>query len=320
MLKKIKRGLIGSTGLIGKNLQKYTVFQKKLNSKNISKIKKNRFDLLVCAGAPGSMLLANQNPQKDLLSINSLIKNLKNVDVDQFILISTIQVFSNISHKNFENSRNLKNALSYGRNRRKLEKFCEKKFKKCLIIRLPSVFGSFLVKNFIFDMKNPMPNKLINNKMSKIRSKINEELYKEISKIYTRKDDFYNFNSKKFIKSKFKKEIIEQFRINNFLSTSFTNINSIFQFYYLNNLWKDINIALKNNLKIVHFATEPLIAKDIYKKFLKKNMRSNNSKLYRGNMVTRYSKLWGLNKNYIQNKKQVLSNLKKHFNNENFNI
>ena len=37
-------------------------------------------------------------------------------------------------------------------------------------------------------------------------------------------------------------------------------------------------------------------------------------------MVTRHSKLWGLNNGYIQNKKQVLDNLKKYFNNENFNI
>ena len=320
MLKKIKKGLIGSTGLIGKNLQKNTIFQKKYNSKNISKIKKNRFDLLVCAGAPGSMLLANQNPKKDSISINSLIKNLNKADVNQFILISTIQVFTNISHKNFENSKKLNNALTYGRNRRKLEKFCEKKFKKCLIIRLPSVFGSFLVKNFIFDISNPMPNKLTNIKMSEIKSKINVELYKEISKIYTRKNNFYNFNNKKFIISKFKKKIINEFRFNNFLSTSFTNINSVFQFYYLNNLWNDINIALKKKLKIVHFATEPLMAKDIYKKFLKRNMRSNIAKLYKGNMVTRHSKLWGLNNGYIQNKKQVLDNLKKYFNNENFNI
>lgn len=85
-------------------------------------------------------------------------------------------------------------------------------------------------------------------------------------------------------------------------------------------MWNDINIALKNKLKIVHFATEPLMAKDIYKKFLKRNMRSNIAKLYKGNMVTRHSKLWGLNNGYIQNKKQVLDNLKKYFNNENFNI
>ena len=49
-------------------------------------------------------------------------------------------------------------------------------------------------------------------------------------------------------------------------------------------------------------------------------MRSNIAKLYKGNMVTRHSKLWGLNNGYIQNKKQVLDNLKKYFNNENFNI
>ena len=318
---KIEKGLIGYTGLIGKNILNKTDFQKKFNSKNIFKIKKNNFELLVCAGAPGSMLMANQNPKKDLMIIDNLIKNLKNVNADQFILISTIQVFTDIAQGNNENSKKLSNALAYGRNRRKLEKFCIKKFKNCLIVRLPSVFGNFLVKNFIYDLQNPMPNKLTIEKMKDVRLKISNDILKEVSKIYTKKNGYYNLNKKKLLKCKIYNEIINLFKKNNFLSTSFTNINSSFQFYYLNNVWNDINIALKNNLKIIHFATEPIKAKLIYKKFLKKIMRSNSATLYKGNMKTIYSKIWGLNKNYIQNKNQVLINLKKHFNrNENCNI
>ena len=157
--------------------------------------------------------------------------------------------------------------------------------------------------------------------MKDVRLKINKDFLKEVSKIYTKKNGYYNLNKKKLLKCKIYNEIINLFKKSNFLSTSFTNINSSFQFYYLNNIWNDINIALKNNLKIIHFATEPIKAKLIYKKILKKNMRSNSATLYVGNMKTIYSNLWGLNKNYIQNKNQVLNNLKKYFNrNENCNI
>ena len=321
MINKIRKGLIGYTGLIGKNLQNKTHFQEKYNSKNISKIKKNKFDILVCAGAPGSMLIANKNPKKDLTIINNLIKNLKSVNTDQFILISTIQVFTNIAHSNYENSKKLNNILAYGRNRRKLEKFCTKKFKNCLIVRLPSVFGNFLVKNFIYDLQNPMPSKLTADKMKDVRLKISNNIFREISKIYTKKNGYYNLNKEKLLKCKVYDEIINFFKKNNFLSTSFTNVNSSFQFYYLSNIWRDINIALKNKLKIIHFATEPITAKYIYNKVYKKRMRANSAKLYKGNMKTKYSKMWSLDKNYIQNKNQVLNNLKKYFNrNENCNI
>lgn len=39
--------------------------------------------------------------------------------------------------------------------------------------------------------------------------------------------------------------------------------NSMFQFYDLDNLWKDIQIAIENNLVLVNFATEPVSARDI---------------------------------------------------------
>ena len=45
---------------------------------------------MVCAGAPGSMLLANKKPKQDLDNINNLIKNLKKVKANNFILISIL--------------------------------------------------------------------------------------------------------------------------------------------------------------------------------------------------------------------------------------
>ncbi len=89
-----------------------------------------------------------------------------------FILISTIDV-----HKKKE---------TYGINRKKLEDFIKKKFRKYLIIRLPAVFGVGLKKNILFDLLN-------NNEVNKID--INDKfqwfdvslLYREINRIKKRK-------------------------------------------------------------------------------------------------------------------------------------
>mgnify|MGYP001161375639 CR=1 FL=1 len=316
-----KDAIIGYSGLIGKNILKKKKFKNKYNSKNIKQIRNKNFNLLVCAGAPGSMLLANKKPKQDLNNINNLIRNLKKVKANNFILISTIQVFSNIENKNFETTKKLFNNKAYGKNRRILEKFCQKNFNNCLIVRLPSVFGDFLIKNFIYDLTNPMPKILIKQKMIRIQSVLKPQNFNEIKKIYYKKNNLYHLDYNKFLKNPLKKEIIKEFKENNILSTSFTNVNSKFQFYYLDNIWKDINLALKNKIKTIHLATEPVKANLIHKKFLKKEMKKNDAKIYRANMVTKFSYLWGLKKNYIQNKKQVLKNLEKYFKkHENFNI
>ena len=87
--------LIGHTGFIGKNLLNQIKFDKLYNSKNINTIKGENFDLLICAGAPGIKWEANNNPKKDLNSINQLIDNIDKINCKMFILISTVDVYHN---------------------------------------------------------------------------------------------------------------------------------------------------------------------------------------------------------------------------------
>ena len=96
----MKKALIGFSGLIGKNLKDQTNFQYKFNTKNINSIQKQSFNIVVCAAAPGKMHIANQYPEEDKKKIQSLIKNLKKLKTDKFILISTIQVFEKLNNKN----------------------------------------------------------------------------------------------------------------------------------------------------------------------------------------------------------------------------
>ena len=74
-------------------------------------------------------------------------------------------------------------------------------------------------------------------------------------------------------------------------------------------LWKDINTALINDLKVINLATEPLKALTIYKKLSKKNMKKNNSKIYIASMVTKHGKFWNSKNNYICAKKKIIKDL-----------
>ena len=94
--------LIGYTGTVGKSIKDKKKFSKYYNSKNISDIFKYKFDLVVCAGAPGSMVFANKFPTKDKKSINNLILNLEKLKVKKFILISTTQIYDSLSIKKNE--------------------------------------------------------------------------------------------------------------------------------------------------------------------------------------------------------------------------
>tara|TARA_Y100000590_G_scaffold447629_1_gene583123 strand:+ start:2516 stop:3448 length:933 start_codon:yes stop_codon:yes gene_type:complete len=301
------KALIGYSGLIGKNLSDQTYFKYKFNSKNIHKIKSKEYDLVVCAGAPGKMHLANKFPKNDKIKINKLIYNLKKVKTKKFVLISTIQVFKNLRAKNSETSKNFNKKITYGKNRRMLEIFCEKKFKNLTIIRLPSVFGKFLKKNFIHDLFNPMPMMLNHQRFLKTIKKIPYK-YKNIFKNFYRKKD-NNYFLKKIIKNKAYNNIIKILNQNNLSASSFTNPNSSFQYYFLKNLWNDISYLLNKDIKVINFSCQPLTAKNIYKKLKKKNMKSNNAIIYEANMVSKYSKYWNSRTNYLYNKKEIIKQL-----------
>ena len=91
--------LIGYSGTIGKHLCGKAKFKHKYNSKNIEKIINKKFKMIICCAAPGAMTIANRKPNEDLKNIKKLIKYLKLVKTEKFILISTIQVFSILDKK-----------------------------------------------------------------------------------------------------------------------------------------------------------------------------------------------------------------------------
>lgn len=146
--------LIGYSGFVGKTLLKQARFDSLYRSTNISEIRGQSFDTVVCAGAPAQKWIANREPEADRQKIEKLIGHLQSIHCKTFILISTVDVFGNPQGVD-EDSEVVEEGLhAYGLHRRMLEKSIERHFESFLIVRLPGLVGPGLRKNVIFDFLN----------------------------------------------------------------------------------------------------------------------------------------------------------------------
>lgn len=310
----MKKCLIGYSGTVGSGLLKQTKFFHKFNSKNLYKIKNNEYDLVICCAANGSMIKANNDPKYDLQNIKKLVNVIKNIKAKYFFLISTIQIFENVNEKNYETSKKFNNKIPYGKNRLYLEKVCKKKFDNLYIIRLPSIFDKHIKKNFLYDLKNPLPNFFNKNKFKKLLQNTKKDyLIGLVKKAYTDEGIFYVLNKKKL--NSFQIKALRKHLINlNLHSASLTNKNSLFQYYYLGNLWKDIKIMIKNNIKILNASCYPIKADYIHKLFTGRSMRKNQSKIYNAQMRSIHSEYWGnKKKTFLYKKSETVNQIKKIF-------
>jgi nucleoside-diphosphate-sugar epimerase len=162
--------LIGYSGFVGSTLQKQTQFDRLYRSINIHDIETEKFNYVVCAGAPAQKWIANNEPQKDEDNINTLINHLQKIEAKKFVLISTVDVFKNPINVTEKTHVDESDLQAYGLNRRKLEKFVESHFENFLIVRLPGLVGPGLKKNILYDFKN-------NNNIEKIESRSIYQFY-----------------------------------------------------------------------------------------------------------------------------------------------
>lgn len=244
--------LIGYTGFVGQKLLRQKKFKFLFNSKNIDKIKNKKFNYVFCAGAPGTKWIANKYPKKDFVSINILKKNIENIKCKKFILISTVDVYSNPINKSEKNKPITSKKNFYGKNRLDLEKFVMTNFDNFLIIRLTALVGKHLKKNILYDIKNKY----------------------QLDKI---------------------------------------NKNSVYQYYPIDNLLKDIKKLLNENNKVIHLNSEPIKVDEI--------LHDNNLNLLNGSLIKKkelynlksiYSKKYMNIESYFYNKKKILYYIKKY--------
>ncbi len=146
--------LIGCSGFVGTTLLKQATFEALYRSTNIDEIDGKSFDIAVCAAAPAQKWIANRAPQNDRAKIEGLIAHLETIRCDNFVLISTVDVFKTPLAVDEDSPVDEIDLHAYGLHRRMLEKFVEQHFTKYLIVRLPGLVGPGLRKNVIFDFLN----------------------------------------------------------------------------------------------------------------------------------------------------------------------
>ncbi len=294
--------LVGYTGFVGSNIQCKGTIDCAYNSKNIEEAYGTNPDLLIYAGLSAEKYLANSAPEKDLEKIMQAQRNIEKINSQKLVLISTIDVFKNPVGVN-ENSRiDTDDLHAYGYNRYLLECWVRDHYPDALIIRLPGLFGINIKKNFIFDYINVIPSML---KCDKFYELLCQDT--ELERYYRREGDYYRVielgNEREALKEKFKNL--------GFSALNFTDSRSIYQFYNLGRLWKDIQIALRENLLLWHPATEPIFVSELYS-FLSGGIFENaiSAKPAHYDYRSMYAELFGGAGGYIEDKQTVMSEIR----------
>jgi hypothetical protein len=86
----------------------------------------------------------------------------------------------------------------------------------------------------------------------------------------------------------------------------------VYQYYNLENLWKDIQIALDNNLKLVNFAAEPVQTDELAKECFGIDFTNEPEGVApaKFDMHTKYAEVFGGKGNYMYSKRQEIEDIK----------
>ena len=204
----------------------------------------------LCRSSSGK-ILANQFPEKDFENVKVAFQNMKKINAQQLVLISTIDVYPLPDNVYEDTEMVTKNLDPYGLNRLYLEQWVEQEFENALIVRLPGLYGKNLKKNFIYDMIHMIPKML------------NETKYKELSRKDAKITEYYSLQENGFYKCRELEEKEEIYlkdcfdRIH-FSALDFTDSRGNYQFYNLEFLWEHISIALSDGINKLNISTEPV--------------------------------------------------------------
>lgn len=300
----MSKALVGYTGFVGSNIYAAGTFDAVYNSKNIEEAYGTNPDLLIYAGLRAEKYLANHAPEKDYECIIQAEENIKKINPEKLVLISTVDVFKNPNGADENSVIDTTNLHPYGYNRYQLELWVREHYPDALIIRLPGLFGKNIKKNFIYDYINVIPFMLKDTKMGELKEKDTELLqYYELQDNGFYKVKELSAEDKAVLKNKFKKL--------GFTALNFTDSRNMYQFYDLSRLWKDIQTALNAGITLWHPATEPVSAAEVYAyvsgdSFV--NELGGTPVSY--DFFTRYAEVFGGKGKYIVDKQGVLDQIK----------
>lgn len=304
--------LIGHTGFVGSVLSSQYRFDAKFNSANIDSVVGASFDTVVCAAAPGTMFIANRNPDKDWFLINKLIDRLAELRARKFILISSVAVLADGSSGANEATDVFQRDLAYGRHRRALEEFCQAKFDECLVVRLPALFGPGLRKNFIFDLLNPVPSFLSEQLFQVALQRIEPCLSASLKQLYEYDGEtgMLKLNRAALADAPQGAALADALCRVNMSASQFHNPESTYQFYDMTRLWGDIGVASAAGLRYIHLAVAPLRVADVHKFITGIELPHNDAILHREDMRTQHASLWRQEGPYLEEVETVMAKLK----------
>ncbi len=296
--------LVGYTGFVGSNLALKHSFSELYNSKNIQSAFQLKPDLCVYAGIPAEKFLANKDPEQDHEIVDQAIRNVQAINPRKLVVISTIDVYKNPVNVD-ENSEIDTNGLHpYGANRLRFEKWSMENIEHCTIIRLPALFGKGIKKNFIYDLIHMIP------------SLLNEAKYQELSRQSALIAKHYQLLPNGFyqctaLTTEERTRLVNELNTLGFSALHFTDSRAYFPFYHLDTLWKHIQIALEQGLRLINLAVQPLTAAEIVHAVHGKVFRNEIQMQYpRYDFQSIHSALFGGENGYLYTKEKVMSEIK----------
>lgn len=297
--------LVGYTGFVGSNLYQEGAFDAVYNSRNIEEAYGTKPDLLVYSGLRAEKYLANQAPEQDMELIRQAEDNISRISPGKLVLISTVDVFQKPDGVLESTAICTEGLHPYGYNRYQLELWAREHYADALIIRLPGLFGKNIKKNFIYDYMHVIPFMLKQDKMEQLAA-VDPALrtYYQIQE-----NGFYKVKS---LARQEEEQLKERFRKLGFSALFFTDSRSSYQFYPLERLWKDIQTALGQDIRLWHPATEPVQAGELYA-YLTGERFVNELPGVPANYDywTEYAEVFGGKGHYIMSKAEVMAAVKK---------
>ncbi len=305
--------LIGHTGFVGETLKRqYTGFTGYYNSANIMDIQGREYDLIICAAAPATMWMANNAPDQDRQNLLNLHTHLRGAKCQRIVLISTIAVLDDFNGKYSEKNSRFQDGTAYGKHRRELEVNIKNSFPNSHILRLPALFGAGLKKNFIFDILNPAPSFLKQVKADELLCDMKQEMKLLFESLYQYDSDttMLKLDRQKYEQPEVRPAVNRLFDIAGFSSSMFTNSESTFQYYNMNNLWTDIRKSVNHDLETLHICSAPLKAGIIHEYLTGKPFSNTAPAEHHEDMRTVHAEKWGKEGEYLYSTQETLDALK----------
>lgn len=302
-----RSALIGSTGFVGGVLSRQVAFDAAYASTTIDQIEDEAFDTVICAGAPAAMWRANADPEGDRANLERLAAVVGRARIGRLVLISTIAVLADPASGADETTTDFETELSYGRHRRWLETALSDGF-STLILRLPALFGPGLKKNFLFDLRHPMPAFLKPELFDALRAHLTGEASSVLQAVYQADamTGLMTLDRAALAAHSNRANLTDAVIAAGFAATGFTHPDSLFQFYGLSNLADDISAALDLDVNVLHLAVEPWRASDLSVRLTGGPLTVTTASVRREDMRTRHASALGGGGPYLRSHDQVL--------------